>query len=186
MSGEHSFVRTKSYKPTLEVETLSTTGPGGGQSPLPEPSVPVPAVELPWQAKLEPPFQCPNTQTSSLDYPDMCPLAQQRMAEGETARELEFDYLDDPGLAESDADSDSSDAEIVQGSDEEETAPPAGEIPPEGLQAQECLVNLNTGVVHICVECEETHPKAVRLLEGGTHRLLRAACSSSLAWTSGS
>ncbi len=102
------------------------------------------------------------------------------MAEGETVRELEFDYLDDPGLAESDADSESSDAETVQGSDEEEAAPPAGEIPPESLQAQECLVNLNTGAVHICVECEETRPKAVRLQEGGTHRLLRAACSSSL------
>ena len=63
----------------------------GGQSPLPEPSVPVPAIELPWQAKLEPPFQCPNTQASSLDCPDICPLAQQRIAEGDAERELEFD-----------------------------------------------------------------------------------------------
>ncbi len=142
--------------------------------------MPVPAIEPPWQAKLEPPFQCPNTQASSLDYPDMCLLAQQRIAEGETERELEFDYLDDPGLAESDADSESSDDDTVQGSEEEEAAPPAGEIRPEGLQAQECLVNLVTGRVHICVECEEAHPKAVRLQEGDAIRLLRAACSSSL------
>ena len=76
--------------------------------------------------------------------------------------------------------SESSDEETVQGSDEEEAPPPAGEIPPESLQAQECLVNLRHGTVHICVDCEESRPKAVRLQQGDTLRILRAACSSSL------
>ena len=58
--------------------------------------------------------------------------------------------------------------------------PPPGEVPPESLQAQECLVNLGHGTVRICVDCEESHPKAVRLQQGDALRILRAACSSSL------